>query len=319
MTSAPAFEAFQTGSESQRTAFCAFIAGKRKAFAIEPEAETPEGMAILDELELLETSLSALLVEQFTSQYCQSVIQLHPELESATLAKALQGRDPVKATRHRYAPIHRCEACDGPLSDGVCKSCGHSMRVIDMSDGKAKSNSDTQEKMSQFESDLDILLAISPLPLNICEKAQIITACLQKKGIAVVKGDPIPSDNLREAFTAAKLNQHYIWCNAMGYYLTSCRPEPLDQADRALLREYYQRAIQAFFKRIYQLGPDNKPLMANLWSVQAILKLIFVSSPTLMARHYDFFSLLHTQNPGTEQIHCNIWDRMASEDGWTFR
>jgi hypothetical protein len=104
----------------------------------------------------------------------------------------------------------------------------------------------------------------------------------------------------------------------MGYHLSGWRPMPFEPSERALLREYYQRAIQSFFKRMNQAGSDSRRLMANLWSVQAILKLIFIASPSLLDKHYDFYSALHDQNPGTVQVHCQIWETMAIEDGWTF-
>lgn len=303
-----------TGSKS---GLITMIVEKRRAFAA--EASSPEGVKILEGLELLQKSLEHLSDDRFTPQYCQNVLQCNPSLSMPSLAKALEGAKPVKATRRRNITIHHCEECDGPLVDGVCANCGHYMRVLDTTEGRSKTSSDASEKMSQFDADLDILLAITALPMSICSKAQEIVNVLTSHGITITKGVQIPPDAMRAAFASTGLNKHFIWCNAMGYYLSEWRPKPFEANDRALILEYYQRAVQAFSKRMCQVGPDGNRLMANMWCVQANVKMILMSSPSLRVKYYVFYASLHDQNQNTVESHCNIWNKIAMEEGWQFK
>lgn len=67
-----------------------------------------------------------------------------------------------------------------------------------------------------------------------------------------------------------------------------------------------------------KVGKNGKRLMANLWSMQAILKLILISSPSLMLKHCDLYESLHTQNANTEQSHCHQWESLIVSEKWKF-
>jgi hypothetical protein len=192
------------------------------------------------------------------------------------------------------------------------------MRVIDESGGKSRTMSDVQEKMSQFESDLDILLALSPLPPQICEKLPVIVNWLLSKGVRMMEGYPINTKYVRDAFGEVGLNKDYIWCNTAVFYISHWRPASFEAKGRELLKSYYLRALQAFFARMNKSSSDGETPMANMWTFQAILKLIIICSSYLTDKHYDFCSSLHSQKPATESAHCNFWNTMASEENWTF-
>lgn len=299
--------------------FLTLVLDKRHQFSTEPEALTASGRAVLEQLELLYSTLESLPLDVLTPQYCQSVMRRNTALEATSLVKALQGREPVKASRQRHAAVHYCEECSGILADGVCTKCGHAMKVLEAPGVKGKSGSDNAEKMLQFEIDMNILFSIAPLPQDVCDKAPLIATLLAKKGVAVTLGSNIPTDTLRECFTEAKLNSFYIWCNAMRTHLTQWRPTPFTSEERAYLRECCQRAVTAFYKRMNRVDDHGHRAMANVWASQSVIKMIILSSPTLLMNHYDFFETLHTQNPATERIHCEVWNQMSREEKWVFK
>ena len=291
---------------------------KLALFSADPQASSPEGSALLEKIELMVSSLSSMNEALFTPAYCAGVLQRYPVLNNASLSKALQPRGPVKAARRRNDPMHRCEACGGILSDGSCSACGHVMYVIEGTGSKSKSTSDTADKLSEFEDVLLKLLAQSPMPAVVCEKKDAIVAELHKRGVKIVKAQLEDKELMRACFAAVKLAKHYIWCNAMWYHISGWRPKSFSVQELKQIREYYSRAVQAFFKRMNSVAHNGKQGMSNLWSVQAILRMIILSSSRLLTDHYDFYESLHALNPSTERTHTEIWGNMGTEEGWVF-
>lgn len=304
--------------EETKETFIAKLREKRRLFAA--EAKTEEEATIMADLELLESSLGAIAEENFTQIYIQTIKQKYPALSALTLSEVSRGRTPTKVTRRRSAPVRKCGQCGSPLSDGTCSSCGSKGCTSSIScevQTKGKATGDLDEKMKQFESDLNILLAITPLPPDVAAKKDLIVASLQKAGVRIARGVPIHTDTMRKAFTSVDLRQHYIWCNAMVYAITEWKPTPFEPSERSLLREYYNRAIQGFFRRMNRSTGD-KSRMSNLWCIQAIINMILLSSPALRRSHDDFRGALHRPNEGTVESHCRIWNEMVSTDKWTF-
>lgn len=350
MTEAQSQPSSTAVGEKLKKALTDLVMAKRRAFAAEAggAAAGAAGAAgaaaggdeqaekLLAQLELLATTLSRLAPAAFTTVYCQTILQRYPSLSAASLAKAQS--QPQRARRQRHTRVDRCDECGGPVVDGSCTVCHRANRGSGSAAANASAcasstsvGSDMAEKMAQFESDIAILLAISPLPQPLCEKADEIVVAIQRRIPSFVathsrspassqaaQQQPADPAMLRSVFAEVGMKQHYMWCTAMWYYITGWRPTAFSRGDMDLLRQYYRRALLSFFKRMNQLKPDGSRMMSNLWSVQAIVKLIICSSSRLTATHLDLYLSLHSQNPATEQIHCGIWDEMARTEGWTF-
>ncbi|MFA5091078.1 MAG: hypothetical protein WC483_00320 [Candidatus Paceibacterota bacterium] len=307
-------------AEELKSRFISELREKRRLFSADGGGgEDAASLAILEDLELLERSLDGVPEDAFTTAYCQGVRQKHPALAANSLTEAVRGTAPAKATRHRTAPIQKCDECGSPLSDGVCSSCSkRHVGEMPAAAPKSKASGELIEKMQQFESDLNILLAITPAPPDVMMKKDAIVAALRGAGIDIRPNEPIPSDKVRSAFAAVKLRQHYIWCNPMVYVITGWRPRAFEPNERTYLRECYRRVVLAFFRRMNQIV-DGKKQMSNLWSMQAIIKMIFISSPAFRDAHTDFYETLHQQGSGTEDKHCEVWNAMSGAEGWTFQ
>jgi len=294
------------------------ISTKRRAFSVDSRAGEAAALRILSSLELLQISIGEMPAERITPEYIYGIYQRNPCLNAPSLSKALDEKESTRVSRRRNIPFLRCERCGGLVSGGTCTNCSHAVREIDMSSGKgraAESNSDR----TQFDFALDAILAISTPPANVLAKREEVAAYLRSKGFSDLNGVGIDISHFRSAFTAVRLNNDYIWCSAMRYLVTGIRPLPFSTEERELFYRYYTRAIAAFYRRMNQQGPDGKPLQRNLWNVQATFKQVIISSPSLIAKHYDFFEALHTQNEWTESVHCKVWNAIWTADEWEFK
>jgi len=254
-----------------------------------------------DELELLMSEVSAMNDAEFTDTYCQSILRMHPELVNA-------GKTPKKVKRG--AGMQKCPMCSGLISNGVCRECNHSPKMIE---SKSKGSSDIGDKMAQFDDEILKLLAITPLPTHIIEKKDEIVSIL--KGMEDFDCAPMKNYRLmREAFAKVKLNTSYVWCNAMWYSITGWRPMAFSQEELALLRSYYQTAIQAFYRQMNKATGE----MSNLWAMQSTLRLIFNTSSKLMRAHLDFFITLHAPHTSTEAQHTAKWNEIINEERLNF-
>lgn len=269
---------------------------------------------VMEDLELLSLVIHDMEDDAFTVEYGLSLLQQYPVLVASSPDKI--GVEKTKSTRRRFAPTMLCTECRGPVSGGSCTNCGRTYQEIHSGSGKNKSSSDISEKMSQFNDELRKLLAEVPLPTAVSVKTESIRDWLEKHRVHL--SGPVPTKQVRAAFRANKLETQYIWCTAMWYKLTDWKPKPFSAEEIAAVQGYYQRALSAFFKRMMKTKSDGTPLMSNLWSVQAILRVIIKSSSSLLRRHYDFYVSLHAQNSQTDEAHYAIWNEMSFEERWTF-
>ena len=114
------------------------------------------------------------------------------------------------------------------------------------------------------------------------------------------------------------LCNQYSQCACARTKITGYHPIRYSPEDRALYKQYYERALKAFYDRNNLLPTEKADKMRNMWAFSAYMKLIWSSSTRLSKGHDDYYESLHTQGPTTEQSHSRTWNEMAQGGDWSF-
>jgi hypothetical protein len=118
----------------------------------------------------------------------------------------------------------------------------------------------------------------------------------------------IPSMEIRRAMSRAGLKNEYIWSACVTYYLTGVRPVGYTSDEIEAFKRNYEKTVHAYYKH---MGNTRK----NFWNIQAYIKLIMLTSPTLGVGHEDFYASLHSQTLSIESSHCGVWEEILKSEG----
>jgi len=299
------------------------IQKRRLAYSQSDLAKSDTGRKIIFSLEELYMEVESVDEGIITEEYISKVYASHPELHHETLEKVINYRP--KVPRPRQSNIIQQCICGHPFEGYKCNNCQRKVTGIRRGPRSEKTKDITASRIANFPLILDILLCNTDLIPEVAKKLDKIKEYLKGRGIDLSKGAWIEGRMMRAAFRANGLQAHYMYCNIARYKITGWRPAPFTSDELEKLKSYYIRATNAFpkyleenAKKSARRSSNRAQKKPNNWCIQAILRCILLSSVSLMMNHSDFFNSLHAQNAQTEAEHCATWDRMHSENNWTF-
>lgn len=284
------------------------------------EDSSAEAQAVVEKLEKLRMSTSAMLRESVTKTYFENILHTTPELSAVSLEKAITPLDLSK--RKKEADCDVCEICGEVLLGANCTNCGRQVKETTQK-SKGKSKDSMASDIEAFPHLLNVFLGRTPAPPEVLSKKDALVKRLKAAGYEIPppspSAPPIKIADMRKAFRDLGLATSYAWCCRMRYEITDYRPADFTPEERKLFLKYYVRALEPFSKLISSApAKGSKKKMTNKWSIQAIMKIILISSPTLRKSHTDFLDSLNLQNQGTETAHCDIWNQLTEEQHWEF-
>jgi hypothetical protein len=280
-------------------------------------ANSEEGNAIVEKLEKLYISVSGMQKAQVTKEYVDNLLHITPELLATTLEKALAPQTFAKSAKKKGSQFEVCEVCGEILVGSSCTNCGRQSDGIQTKQ-KGKSKDSMAMDIDAFLRQLDQYLGKIPPPKEVLDKKDRIKANLVSQRCDLKSGKSITIDHMRKAFSDPDLRTQYGWCVRMRFEITGYRPNDFTLEERQLFQKYYVRSLEPFSKLISSATSKGPKKMTNKWCIQAIMKVIIISSTRLMKGHLDFLDSLSRQNQNTETEHCAIWNQMCVSHGWTF-
>jgi hypothetical protein len=277
---------------SLHTNLLALTEEKLRTFSDEYAADnSTDGAALVEKVERLYHTLIAMNPEDMSQEQYNNIISTHDELSFQSI-RSSRNVTPKKKSRRREEMVVKCIDCGWDVINGACSNprCARMQSSGELRDGKTKAKDSASSRIQEFQSLLDILLAITSIhcsfttplldPSNqryynstihdaetgprvrqwleenpTATPVNIVENYLADLGynVKALKTTPpivIDQETMREAMKIAGLRNVYIYANALRYYLTGYRPKPYSPEDRELFQRYYARTVNAYYKEM---------------------------------------------------------------------